>query len=124
MHFIVKLPICICLCHTTISVSCSLEVTCWEDSLVYDISLCFYHFPIRCIRSGVGLDVIFAFFLPFLNIGLSKLKVQILNAESCCISSGSMQCLQSTRQRFSSEKMVHVFIFMYTISMISKRNLA
>ena len=38
-------------------------VTCWEmvcllGSPVYDIFLCFLHFPIRCAESGVVLDCI------------------------------------------------------------------
>ena len=56
--------ICICLCHTVMSVSCSGVVICWERAyilaLLYVIfSCCFFcHFPMRCHGSDVVLDCI------------------------------------------------------------------
>ena len=49
-----------CLCHTVLSVLCSLVVTCWErvGSLVYVVYVCFCHISIWFPRSGVVLDCI------------------------------------------------------------------
>ena len=58
----VPIIICICLCHTVLSVSCSLVVTCWErDYLLALLHVMFtsgfFHFPEQC-RSVVVLDCI------------------------------------------------------------------
>ena len=49
-------------CHTVLSVPCSLVVTCWERAdllaLVYDVFLCFCHVQIWCSRSGVVFNCI------------------------------------------------------------------
>ena len=50
--------ICVCLCHTVMSVSCCLVVTCWERAdllafLYVMFSWFFCHFPIQCPGSGV-----------------------------------------------------------------------
>ena len=54
--------ICVCLCHTDMSVSCSRVATCWEradlGSLVCDVFLRFSHFPIWRPVSGVVVDCI------------------------------------------------------------------
>ena len=53
---------CVCLCHTYMSVSCSLLVSCWERAdllaLLYVMLLVFCNFPIFCPGSGVVLDCI------------------------------------------------------------------
>ena len=55
----------ICVCHTVLSVSCSLVVTSWEKAdhlalIVCDVFLCFCHFHIIlwCPGSGLVLDCI------------------------------------------------------------------
>ena len=63
--------ICVCLCHTVMSVSCSLVVTCWERAdlltLLY-VFLCFCHFPIwvSC-DTWLYRFLIVAFFLTYYN---------------------------------------------------------
>ena len=50
------------LLYCQLFVPCSLVVTCWERAdllaLLCDVSLCFCHFPIWCLGSGVVLDYI------------------------------------------------------------------
>ena len=48
----------VCLCHTVLSITCSLVVTCWGKdwllgSLVRDVLLCLCQFPIWCPGSGL-----------------------------------------------------------------------
>ena len=54
--------ICVCLCHTVMSVSCNLVVTCRESAdllaLLCVIFLVFCHFHISCPVSSVVLDCI------------------------------------------------------------------
>ena len=45
-------------CHTVLSVPCSLVVTCFFDFLVNYVFLCFCHFPIWCSGSCVVFDCI------------------------------------------------------------------
>ena len=50
-------------CHTVLSVHCSLVVTCWERAdllalLYVMLFVCFYHFPMWCPELGVILDCI------------------------------------------------------------------
>ena len=51
-----------CVCYTFASDQCCLVVTCWERAdllaVVYDVCLCFCHFPMWYPRSGVVLDCI------------------------------------------------------------------
>ena len=53
-------------CHTVLSVPCSLVVTWPLDSLVQvcDVFLCFCHFPLRCPGSGVVFDCVDFWSLP------------------------------------------------------------
>ena len=52
----------VCLCHTVLSVPCSLVVNCWEGrplgSLVCNVFLVFCHIPIWYTGSGVVFDCI------------------------------------------------------------------
>ena len=52
----------VCLCHTILSVPCSLMIACWEGLTSWLYLVCcflvFYHFPIRCPGSGVVLDCV------------------------------------------------------------------
>ena len=56
-------------CHAVFSVHCSLVVTCWERAsllaLLYVMFLMFCHFPVWFPGSGVVLDCIYSWYLPF-----------------------------------------------------------
>ena len=51
-----------CVCHAFASVHCCLVVTCWVKAdilaLVFNVKLCFCHFPTWYLESDVVLDCI------------------------------------------------------------------
>ena len=78
--------ICVFLCHAVRYVSYSLVVTCWEranllapSNVMFSCVVCY--FPIRCPGSGVILDCIDSWSLPFLTFKLSDFVLIMLNAK-------------------------------------------
>ena len=68
--FVDLFVICVCLCHTDMSVSCSLVVTYWERADLFGLlyvmfSLYYCHFPTWCAVSVVVLDCIDLCLLPY-----------------------------------------------------------
>ena len=65
-------------CHTALSVPCSLVVTCFENSLVFDVFLCCCRFPIW--YPWIFLFVLFVLYIPvniffsYVRAGLPKLN--------------------------------------------------